>query len=223
MPGRVTPLINENYYHIYNRGANKQPIFRGIRDYRRIIEIIKFYQYNHPPIRYSKYLQLPSERRKIISLELFKQPRLVWINAYCLMPNHFHFLLKQNITNGISSFIGNLQNSYTRYFNIKYAASGPLFQGQFKSVYVEDNNQLLHLNRYIHLNPSSSFIVKDLDSLLKYPWSSLQEYLDVSADKVCDKDITLTQFKNIECYKSFVLDQADYQRRLDIIKHLTID
>ena len=99
---------------------------------------------------------------------------IVDIGAYCLMPNHFHILLQQLQDNGISTFVRKLLNSYTRYFNTKNERIGPLFQGQFKAVRVESDEQLLHLTRYIHLNPLVGYVVKDLRN---FEWSSYLDYI----------------------------------------------
>lgn len=149
--------------------------------------------------------------------------KLVDIICFCLMPNHFHLLLNQLKDNGISKFMANLQNSFTRYFNTKHERIGHLLQGQFKAVLIEDDNQLLHVSRYIHLNPYSSYVVKDLESLEQYLWSSFPEYLGKVAAEICNKEIILSQFKDKKDYKKFVFDQADYQRRLEEIKHLVIE
>ena len=84
------------------------------------------------------------------------------------MPNHFHLLLKQTIDNGISHFLSKFTNSYTKYFNTKYNRVGPVFQGVFKSVHIESDEQLMHLSRYIHLNPVVSAVVEK-QNLLSYP------------------------------------------------------
>lgn len=223
MPGRKIPLITNQYYHAFNRGINKQQIFKGIRDYRRALELIKYYQYSNPPLRYSKFMLLATDRKQTFWKLLRDHKKNVSIIAYCLMPNHFHFLLEQIIDNGISKFMGNFQNSYTRFFNTKYSWVGPLLQGQFKAVYIEDDNQFLHIHRYIHLNPYTSFVSASLDRLLTYPWSSFTEYLNNSQIELCDKTKILSFFKNKKSYQNFILDQADYQRKLDIIKHLTLE
>lgn len=139
------------------------------------------------------------------------------------MPNHFHFLLKQVEEEGTSKFMSNFTNSYTRYFNVKNKRNGPLFQGKFKAIRIETDEQLLHLSRYIHLNPYSSYVVKTLKDLEKYPSSSFPEYLGKSQTSLCSKEIILGQFKNLNLYKKFVFDQADYQRRLEKIKHLILE
>ena len=139
------------------------------------------------------------------------------------MPNHFHFLLKQVANRGISKFISNFTNSYTRYFNTKNKREGALFKGKFKSVRIESDEQLLHVSRYTHLNPYSSYVIKTLEELENYPYSSLPEYLQRSPKGSCQKEIILDQFKNLNSYKNFVFDQANYQRELENIKHLILE
>ncbi len=221
MPARFISLITDQYYHIFNRGVNKQPIFQGVRDYKRALDILEFYSYN-TKLRYSKFLLLSQEDKSHFLNSLReKNDRLIEIICFCLMPNHFHLLLIQKKENGISKFMANLQNSYIRYFNTKHRRIGPLMQGQFKAVRVEDDDQLLHLSRYIHLNPFTSFVVKTFEDLERYQWSSLPEYLGKTSVLLCNKEIILSNFKNVESYKQFVYNQADYQRELDRIKHLT--
>lgn len=223
MPTRFTPLVTGQYYHIFNRGVNKQPIFQGLRDYNRALDILDFYSFN-PKVRFSKFLLLSQEERSNFMNSLQRtNDKLVDIVCFCLMPNHFHLLLNQLKENGISKFMANLQNSFTRYFNTKHKRIGPLLQGQFRAVLIEDNNQLLHLSRYIHLNPYSSYVVKDLESLADYPWSSFPEYLGSTVTRVCNNEVVLSQFKGEKDYKKFVFDQADYQRRLEEIKHLLLE
>jgi putative transposase len=97
---------------------------------------------------------------------------------------------------------------------------GPLLQGDFKAVHVDTNEQLLHLSRYIHLNPLVGFVTRDLDF---YRWSSYHEYVGNDTNEICDKKIILDQFKSKEDYKQFVLDQEDYGKQLEIIKHQLLD
>lgn len=224
MPGRKVPLVVDEVYHVLNRGIFLQPTFPSTRDYTRAIELIRYYQNKKPPIRYSRFLYLSNERRRKILENLSeKKEFLVEIFSYCLMPNHFHFLLKQTEDEGISKFMSNFTNSYTRYFNVKNKRNGPLFQGKFKAIRVETDEQLMHLSRYIHLNPHSSYVVKNLKALKKYPYSSLPEYLGKSQVSFCDKEAVLGQFKSLKSYKKFVLDQADYQRKVQKIKHLALE
>ena len=138
------------------------------------------------------------------------------------MPNHYHILLRQETENGISRFIKNIADSYTKYFNIKNERVGPLFQGQFKSVLVDSDEQLLHVSRYIHLNPYTSHIVKNVKDVVTYPWSSFNEYV-LGNKEHCNPKIILSSFASGEKYNEFVLNQADYQKKLENIKHLLLE
>lgn len=224
MPGREVVLATDEIYHIVNRGVNSQPTFINPRDYWRALNSFFYYQNSNLPMSYSRFLAQPKERQ-IDILESLKSEKdfLAEIISFCLMPNHFHFLLKQKVDNGISKFLANFTNSYARYFNTKTKRQGPLFQGRFRAVRIETDEQLLHVNRYAHLNPYTSYVVKTFEDLGNYPYSSLPEYLGKTKTNFCNKKIILDHFKSRKRYKKFVFDQADYQRRLEIIKHLILD
>lgn len=137
------------------------------------------------------------------------------------MPNHFHFLLKQIAEDGISNFLSKFTNSYTRYFNTKHQRVGPLFQGAFKAVHIETDEQLIHLSRYIHLNPVSSIVIPKKD-LLTYPWSSLPAYIH-SNTRIVNTVPVLNHFSSVEDYKLFQLDHISYAKELEKIKHLRLE
>ncbi len=210
MPGRTTSLANGEVYHIYNRGSEKRNIFTQTRDYKRFKQTFYYYQFSGPKPRLS-----------ISSLSSF-QPnlnnKLVDILCFCLMPNHFHFMVKQLKDNGISTFMSQVANSYTKYFNIKYNRVGPLLQGAFKAVLVESGGQLIHLSRYIHLNPVVSGICKAPGD---YFWSSFGEYMN--QDDICSTRLVLDLFPSKEKYKEFTDDQIDYGKTLETAKHQLID
>lgn len=225
MPYRKTPLVNGHYYHIFNRGNNKQPIFFSVRDYSRLMELIHFYSYAEYKVRYSIFARYSHERKLEFWNERLNSKPRVEIISFCFMPNHFHFLLKQCVDGGITKYMADIQNGFTKYINTKYNRVGALLQGQFKSVLVEDDKQLLHLTRYIHLNPYTSVIIPDSSELEKYKWSSYPEYISDKnvGNSFCEKDIVLSQFKNKQEYKTFVLDRKDYQRKLEEIKHMIFE
>jgi len=212
MPSRVHPLVIGEYYHIYNRGVDKMDIFKNSYDFKRFIKTMLYYQIAGPKPRFSLFAPTTNL--------LDESKKNVEIICFCLMPNHFHFLLKQLVDKGITEFISKLSNSYTKYFNIKKGRVGYLFQGEFKSVLVGTNEQLLHLSRYVHLNPLVSDLTKNLN---EYTWSSYPEYLGLTPQKNCTKEIILDQFKSKEYYKNFTLDQESYGRDLEIIKHQLFD
>lgn len=211
MPYRTTFLANGEYYHIFNRGVAKMNVFTNSFDYRRFLKTIQYYQVEGPKPRFSIFsssTQSLNTNKKVISLI-----------TYCLMPNHFHLLVRQEKDGGISEFVSKLVNSYTKYFNTKYNRVGPLFQGQFKAVHIENNEQLLHVHRYIHLNPVVSYLQKHLED---YKWSSYSEYVSQTTG-MCMKEVILAQFSSTEEYTEFIQNQIDYGRSLEIIKHQLLD
>lgn len=213
-------LAEGEIYHVFNRGVEKRTIFTNTTDFKRAIGTVNYYRFTGLPVRYSHFIEFNWELQRKISSSLTSQE--VLIIAYCLMPNHFHFLLRQERENGIKSFLSNFSNSYSRYFNIKHERVGPLFQGRFKAVRVESNEQLLHLSRYIHLNPVASFLIEETD-LDRYPWHSLHEYLNPGQGYLTDSSLVMNQFKNIEDYRKFVHDRISYAQELEKIKHLMIE
>jgi len=223
MPIRKTPLVSNEIYHVFNKSLDGRHIFIDKKSLQRAFLCMQYYQRSTPPLKFSHFLQLSKDYQEKI-LQNIKSDKSLNIEflAFCFMPSHFHFLIKQVSENGISRFTSNFINSYTRYFNTRHDRNGHLFQGQFKAVHVEDDDQLLHISRYIHLNPYSSHLVKNIDDLVKYPWSSYTEYLE--GGEVCaGKDMILDQFNNSNDYELFVKDHSDYQRNLESIKHLALD
>jgi len=222
MPGRKIPLVNEQIYHVFNRGIDRRPTFISTKEYTRAITVIDYYRFSMPPTRLSYFLKLSKERRQEIYDLMSTHEKLVDILAYCLMPNHFHFMLRQLADNGISKFLSNFQNSYTRYFNTIHERTGSLFLDQFKGVLIETDEQLVHVSRYIHLNPLTSYVVRSIKNLLIYPWSSLNEYVE-NNPQLCELETVLQFFKKPNEYLSFVKDQMNYQRELHKIQHLVLE
>jgi len=138
------------------------------------------------------------------------------------MPNHYHLQLKQLIDNGISIFISKFQNSFTKFFNTLTNRFGHLFESQFKAKIILNEEEFIHVNRYIHLNPYTSFLIKDIEDLKSFLASSLPEYLN-EKQGFCEKSLILSHFKNLKDYWQFIKNQADYQRKLNQIKHLIFD
>lgn len=222
MPGRKIPLITTEIYHVFNRGNNRQQTFVTKKDYERAIISIAYYRFRNSPLKLSHFLRLEDKKRQEFFQRLIHHEKHIEIVCHCFMPNHYHFLLKQINDNGISKFIANFQNSYTRYFNTRHERDGSLFLDQFKAVRIETDDQLIHVSRYIHLNPYTGFVVKSLEKLERYPWSSLSDYL-YERESFVEKESVLGMFRTAKAYKNFVFDQADYQRRLKEIEHLIVE
>lgn len=149
-----------------------------------------------------------------------KQPLLFEIICYCLMPNHFHLVLKDLIENRISKGISNLQNSYTRYYNVKHKRVGALLQGAFKSVEIKTDEQLLQVCRYVMLNPVTSKLANQPGA---YQRSSYREYINGADNQLCDKEVVLDQFDSINSLEEFHRDYMEYARSLHDVKKLALE
>lgn len=214
MPGRATPLVNGEIYHLFNRGNDKRDLFIQPRDYKRFLKTFYYYQFQGPKTKFSNF-----NKSELTTLRLTPEKRLVEIYCYCMMPNHFHFLVKQLKDNGISIFMSQLSNSYTKYFNTKNRRVGSLLQGTFKSVLVENNEQFIHLSRYIHINPIVSGITNDLDS---YLWSSYHEYT-AGVESFCSIHPILDLFPSRKKYEQFLKDHIEYATTIELLKHQIIE
>lgn len=216
---RIYPICNGQIYHVFNRGQDERQTFTDLREYRRILSGLEFYCYGANTISFSRYLALNSEQQAAIRANWSPSSRLVEVIAYCIMPNHFHLLLRQVKDDGISRYLGQLQNSYTRYYNLKHARKGTLFLPSFKAVRIETAEQLSHVSRYIHLNPSTAYLVKTPNGILSYPWSSLPLYIKGKNSFITTAPV-LSMFNDVHSYCNFVLNQADYQKSLKSLEHL---
>lgn len=215
MPYRQTPLVNGEIYHIFNRSVARQPIFLTDIYYQRAYEVLSYYNNLNPPVRFSHFSRLPISLKNEILENLNKEnQKLVQILAFCLMPNHVHFL---------TTFMRKFQNSYAKYFNTRTERSGSLFQSMFKAVRILTDEQLLHVARYIHLNPVTAFILKNLEELSNYPWSSYPIYIGKHSSNLISTDEILSFFASKDKFIKFTEDQVDYQRKLDRIKHLLLE
>lgn len=213
MPYKQAVFANGEAYHVFNRGVEKRITFIDKKDLDRFTQTLDYYRFDNPPVRFS------FKKRSLKTKKPSKQKPLVEILAYCLMPNHFHLLVKQLKDKSITNFISKVANSYTKYFNTKYKRIGPLFQGTFKAVRIEDDEQLIHVSRYIHLNPLIDYVVRDLK---RFPYSSYLEYLGTK-EGFCQKDLVLSHFKNPADYEKFVLDREDYGRKIKQMERLLLE
>ncbi len=226
MARRKTVLATNQLYHVFNRGVNRNPIFSSPKDYERLLLTLRYYRTQSVPVKLSRYLTMSIEERERFDLHIYNtnasQNKLVEIVAYCLMPNHFHLLLRQVADSGISDYLRLVTNSYTRYFNTRHERTGTLVQGAFKAVHVETDDQLMHLSRYIHLNPVAGTVIK-LNDVSDFPWSSLHEYLHVKDNSLSNPKSVLELFDGKSAYEKFVLDFADFQQNVIVTKQLAID
>lgn len=200
---RKQSFENEEYYHIYNRGVDKRTIFEDAYDTQRFLKSIIEFNVPDPigSLYANSFRQLSGETPKL-------EERLVDIIAYCLNPNHFHFILKQIRDGGISEFMKRLGGGYTSYFNNKYARTGALFQGVFKDKHIGANEYLLHVSAYVNLNDRVHKLSGETSKLVESK-SSWNEYIDEKVKGICEKEIVLGQFRNSKEYKEFATDSLE--------------
>ena len=213
MPLRKVILANGETYHIFNRGLRQSSIFSDI-EFSLFLMATRYYLQSNPLTKFSRYRKKPDEYKIDLSKKLVK------VIAYCLMPDHFHFILTQLKENGISNFIHRLTTSYSHYYNLKHEQRGPVFESRFKAVRVENQDQLIHLSRYIHLNPATGFLVEDP---IEYEYSSYKIYLGEHDSDFVDPSDVMVDFSSQKQYRKFVLDQKDYQRELKQMREFILD
>lgn len=198
MPGKnVVKIFEEkSFYHVYNRGVNKSEIFLDEEDYRYFEWLLE--RTLAPKARTDK------KGRKYTWLR-----EKVELNAYCLMPNHFHILCYQYSADGVTKLVHAVSTTYTMYFNKRYNRRGPLFENTYRAVPILRDNQLEHITRYIHLNHHE---------FRTWPHSSFADYLAVGGRDWIAPNKIKELFDNEQKYHQFVLDYEDVQRELEHLK-----
>ena len=186
---RNVSFAENEFYHIYNRGVDKRNVFIDKGDVSRFFKGIE--QFNTPEVLGS------IGRGHRVSTE----PKLVNFIAYCVNPNHFHFILEQVADKGIEKFMHKIGMGYAKYFNTKYKRSGALFQGKFKAKLIDSNEYLLHLSAYINLNDKAHSRGHSVSTIGQTSWNEYTKGDFVNG--LCKKEIILSQFKNREGYQKF--------------------
>lgn len=188
---RKIPFIKNGYYHVYNRGVDKRTVFQRFGHYARFVNTIR------------SILKTGSATQRLIYNQGLALSTNVHILAYCLMPNHYHFLFKQTGDFGISEFMHKLDTSYTMYFNRNNNRTGRLFEQTFKAKIIDTDEALLHVSRYIHLNPVLAHLI---DHPIEWRWSSYQEYFKPDISPICNHTHILDHFQSSDRYRAFVED-----------------
>ncbi len=198
---RKTPLVNEEIYHIYNRGVDKRDIFSSINDLDRFVTSIKFF--NTEKAIGSIYNKNLHKNKNEVS----SQP-LVEIISYDILPNHFHFILKQKLDKGISEFMKRLLGGYTNYFNKKQDRSGALFQGKFKSIHVDTQDYLNILIGYVNYNNLVHNIPKSREKFTRSSMLEIETGNFYLLDKTSTQEYILEHFKNVNLFKKHCKEVA---------------
>ncbi|HEY4690231.1 MAG TPA: transposase [Anaerolineae bacterium] len=201
MPRREVPLVAGECYHVYNRGHNRQDIFFEEENYLFFLRRLK--RYLDAPLKTSEALRETSEVCTVV--------------AYCLMPNHFHLLLQPH-DDDLSHHLQLLTISYTKAINQRRHRIGALFQGAFQARCIDRDEYLLHLSRYIHLNPVQAGLTGRPED---WPYSSYRDYLGLRNGHLPRPDIVLSQFPDRAAYRQFV--DVYVSSDSDRIAHLLLD
>lgn len=221
-------FANNHIYHVFNRGVHKSTIFQHDSDYR-YWEMLLYWcaNYDYP---YSTYLnrlqefkQTRNSKDNFIQLfdQKYKYPHpLVEILAYVEMPNHYHLVLEQVSDDGISRFMQKLSTAFTMYINAKYDFSGSLFQGKFQAVFVDTDEQLIQVLRYVLRNPINAGLVTKKNPF--YQWSSLPEYLGLK-DTAIIVDTHLPDDFKLKDKLLLIIDTELTQAELSTLSGLTLD
>ena len=199
----VRTYATHHLYHVYNRGAHKQEIFRGEEDYAYMLYLLK--------------RSLSAEEMKDSSGRPFtKYTESVELVSFCLMPNHFHFLLylKGEETTGIEKFMRSVMTAYSMYFNMKYKHSGTIFQGPYKASAVLEDSYYTHIGRYIHLNPLD-VVGHDY---LTYPFSSIHYFMNRWTCDWVKPERILEDGHTPKRYEKFLKDYEEYSKSLKQLK-----
>ncbi len=197
------------YYHIYNRGNSKQKIFHDKKDHLHFIGLL--YACNQ-----KENLKIDNLQKGQDLFSIDKESILVDIGAYCLMPNHFHILITQPEDGDISKFMQKISTAYVMYYNKKYKRTGGLFEGKFKSQYLNTDQYLKYSFSYVHLNPiklinkewkTTGIKNKNLafEYLKKYEYSSFLDYLGV--ERIQNKILNIASFPEYFPSKEFFVEE----------------
>ena len=211
-----------SYYHVFNRGNGKQNIFLDNGDYEFFLLRLRenlFPKFSIPLKTAIKGIEGRNKSHTSYVRKLLPEDSFDLV-SYCLMPNHYHFLIKQNSDISIAKLISKICTSYSKIFNKKNENVGHVFQDKFRAVLVDSNEYLVWLSAYIHNNPKTAGLVK---SLLDYPWSSYHDYMGNRQDSLCKKDIILSQFKKISDYKKFVDEASELILEKKELENMLLD
>ena len=177
MPYRQDACKN-HFYHVYNRGNNFEPIFYTDRNYHFFIKrLIQYFE---------------------------KKINLV---AFCLMPNHYHLLIEILEDSFLQKAMQKFSTSYTKAINKSQNRVGHLFQGRYKSKLVPNNDYLLHLSRYIHLNPVKSGLVKKPEDWL---FSSYLDFVAKKKSKFLNFEIITAQVQDYQKFVTSFQEEQNY-------------
>lgn len=208
-------FFDGSFYHVFNKSIANFGIFSKSVNSTRFIDTLDYYNNSNEKLSLSVYLRKNSINANLL---IPKDQSIIKIISYCIMPDHYHLLVKIINSHKFSKYINNVESSFTRYFNLKNNRKGPLWQSTVKSVYIESNEHLLHVSRYIHLNPATKYLVNKPED-----WNFSSYKFFISDEKYLKEYVKEISIDDCADYKKFVENNIDYQRQLKHIKKLMID
>lgn len=221
---RECKLVTGEIYHVFTKSIAGYTVFNRKEDFDRVLQVFRYYQIDSPPRKFSDTFRMVKTQNLGLEEHILeiteKKLRMVQMIAYCVMPTHLHFILKQLRDDGVETFMRKILNSYTKYFNALHGRKGPLWERRFQNVRVETNEQLFHLSRYVHLNPVTAYLTEKAEN---WEASSYLEYLDGVVLEKCLCDFRGLIDMDSGAYRQFVEDGMSYQRELANIKNLLLD
>jgi len=216
---------NNQIYHIFNRGVDKRDVFLNEKDYYRFIHYLFELNNEKKNSNISRYFRNNS-MTEVQPQSLKKEPRelLVEVLAFCLMPNHYHLILKQKKENGIVKLMQKTGTAHTMYFNDEYDREGSLFQGRFKAIPVDSDPYLMHLLNYIHFNPLKLPNINS-SNLEKYRWSSFPDYIgNKNFPSVTSREFLLEFYGSEEKYKKDAREWLkEKDKNISLIKDIILE
>lgn len=212
---------NGEYYHILNRSIANEEIFINKINQRRFLSLMDYYRYPQN-LSFSKYKKIAVQYRRDYFDNYTSNQPLIELYAYSMMPNHYHFALKQLVDDGVKVFVSNLQNAFAKYYNTKFKRDGGLFKRPFRGKRIENDKMFLHISRYIHLNPISSCLMK-VEYLKNSLITSYPFYTGTEDSDLVNTRFILSIVGSKDNYIKFVEDHADYQRNLKQIKSMILE
>lgn len=196
------------YYHICNRGVEKKTIFHSRADYLRFLFLALYLQSSGKIGHISRWVKefaINFGQHRVLAkyAEDVVKRRTVELVAFCIMPNHFHLIVKEVEEGGISSYMQRVLNAYGKYYNTKYEKSGHVFQGPYRAKHIPDDLYMHHLSAYIHRNPRE--LREWRNKYAEYEWSSCQDYVRENRwGDLLVLEIILGGFKDKSQYQKFL-------------------
>lgn len=203
------------FFHICNKSISNFKILNNVDNCHRFIKTLGYYNSLAQEINLSNYLKKHTDFYP--DLLIPSENPLVKYISFCLMPDHYHLLVRVLRDDYLSKYISNIENSFSRYFNLRFNRKGPLWQSRFKAVKIKNNEQLLHVCRYVNINPTTSGFVENSED-----WA-FSSYKNIITDSKYLSILTEISIRNKRIFKEFAENHKDYQRKLKLVKKIILE